>query len=149
MSWKERLRRGRRRRPTRREIARAQAALVECLPYVDPKHATTTCWACGQRRPGWLPTRAHIVPARYGAVPNQPHNYLLLCWSCHRQQPDASPWPVQLAWLLGRPAHPDAAPRPDPSLPQGLLALAGSSLRQPSGDVSRADDGMGPEELAA
>lgn len=80
----------------RTEIVAHQATLIELLG-IDAARAHTTCWAC---RRSCRPQRAHIVPERFGARPVQPRNYLLLCEGCHRAQPDASPWPVQLAWLM-------------------------------------------------
>lgn len=88
-------------KPRRRTIVAAQGPLLEQL-HVDPRRATNACWRCGHRDQRLRPERAHIVPARYGARENQPRNYLLLCHECHGQQPDARPWPEQLAWLLTR-----------------------------------------------
>jgi 5-methylcytosine-specific restriction endonuclease McrA len=83
----------------RRKIALAHEPLLLQLG-IDLRVAHLTCWACGHRATGFRPQRAHIVPQRFGARPAQPWNYLLLCGPCHAQQPDASPWPVQLSWLL-------------------------------------------------
>ncbi len=78
--------------PTAALIVVAQSALLTELGINGPR---THCWAC---RANSSLQRAHIVAFSDGGS-NKPTNFFLLCWECHREQPDCASREVQLEWL--------------------------------------------------
>jgi hypothetical protein len=85
--------------PPHELIAKAQGDIVSTLDVEAPER---TCWACGMRGESgealsWL-ERAHVKAHSSGGS-TEPGNFLLLCHSCHREQPDAAPRDAQIAWL--------------------------------------------------
>ena len=80
---------GRKRKmPSVRKIAKAHGLPVD------------QCWACGEDC-GDAIERAHIQAVSHGGS-DDPENIFLLCWRCHREQPDAAPPDAQWAWLRSR-----------------------------------------------
>lgn len=84
--------------PTREKIVKAQTWLIRKLPNVkfDPLHS---CWACGYYSEDFDPERAHVT-ARANGGTGAPENFLLLCYGCHRSQPDGVSRSAQERWLL-------------------------------------------------
>lgn len=99
--------------PSRRAIAEANEDLIRRLE-VSWTMADKTCWACGaagddDEPSGWL-QRAH-VQAMSGGGTDDPSNFFLLCWVCHRDQPDGAPRDVQEEWLLTHESQSDRTSR--------------------------------------
>lgn len=67
---------------------------------VDLETAESTCWACGADGP----EKAHIEADARGGK-NVPGNFFLLCWECHKNQPDCAERSVQIAWLTSQPSY--------------------------------------------
>jgi len=80
-------------------IVAANAALLARLG-IDPAEAATTCWGC---RVDALrgPQRVHVVARTHGGS-DAPDNFFILCWLCHRDQPDGVSRATQEAWLIRR-----------------------------------------------
>jgi hypothetical protein len=91
-------------RDTRRDRMPTMKAIVTAnkdttLRRIDytPEMALRQCWACSAETGEQL-QRAHVVAVCHGGS-NEPGNFYLLCWVCHREQPDGAPADVQLEWL--------------------------------------------------
>ena len=87
--------------PKKTKIARAWAGrLPGDLAELKASQLRIMCWAC------WAESQAvqrcHIVAHSHGGS-NDPANYFLLCWRCHRDQPDGAPIGAQLRWLATAP----------------------------------------------
>lgn len=84
--------------PSCTEIALAQKEIIAGLPWCSSQDAARRCWACGFTHETFLPQRAHIV-ARANGGDTSPSNFFLLCWRCHKAQPDSATRETQLQWL--------------------------------------------------
>lgn len=78
--------------PTSDRIVKAQKFLLDRLSLSDPYRE---CWCCGSQA---KLTRCHIRAVRNGGT-EDPHNFFLLCESCHLLQPDGETEDVQIEWL--------------------------------------------------
>jgi hypothetical protein len=75
-------------------IIKANESTLRRIEFSNDE-ARSRCWACcGLANL----ERAHIVAIAHGGG-NEPENFFLLCWVCHREQPDGAPPDVQLKWL--------------------------------------------------
>jgi hypothetical protein len=80
--------------PTIDAIVKANEGTLRRIEFNDDE-AHSRCWACGGLA---NLERAHVVAIAHGGG-NEPENFFLLCWVCHREQPDGAPADVQLEWL--------------------------------------------------
>jgi hypothetical protein len=93
----------RKKNPTCKEIAKAQARLIESID-LEPGREHEMCWACGLTfwdAKGCSPEKAHVVADAHGGS-NKPDNFFLLCSTCHREQPDGASYSVQVSWLVSK-----------------------------------------------
>jgi hypothetical protein len=84
--------------PSHKIIAAAWMDATPWASHVESDDAASTCWRCGYTGDDFKPERAHIHAVRNGGT-NEPLNLLLLCYRCHKEQPDAAEREEQLAWL--------------------------------------------------
>ena len=90
----------RRKPPTADLICFNQSELLTLLD-IPIQHGKTTCWSCKKVSSCSL-EKAHIKAFSKGGS-DHPRNYLLLCHTCHTNQPDGAPIEYQIEWLQKRP----------------------------------------------
>jgi hypothetical protein len=100
-----------RRAPSCVAIADANQWAKSC-PNVDGYDLSRCCWACGYADAGsnWKPERAHVLAHSSGGT-SDPNNFFLLCYICHKEQPDGLPRANQEYWLRTRESHFDRSAR--------------------------------------
>ena len=68
----------------------------ECDIGVDWAEAEERCWRCGAKKEL---VRCHIIPHELGGKDN-PSNYVVLCRSCHEENPNVSDPEIMWDWLM-------------------------------------------------
>lgn len=71
------------------------ALLDETELNIDACDCLTNCWRCGNER---KLEKCHIVPHALGGS-DSPDNYVLLCKSCHLENPNVSEKEYMIDWL--------------------------------------------------
>jgi hypothetical protein len=79
-----------------KKIVEAQTNLLSKCSNIEDHDPSSTCWACG-----WtniIPERAHITGIWIGGD-SDPTDFILLCPSCHKEQPDHLLKDSIISWL--------------------------------------------------